>query len=154
MESKPNIEWRTLEHAYYEKTGDWYWIVGIVGLTVSVLAFLFGNGLFALLMLVATITVLIHAARVPTEVTVSLQGNGVRVGSNFYPYTSLTAFSLDEESAPPVLVLDSKAFLVPNIHIFIEEAKVGSIRDFLLDHMNEKYHVPSVVEALVHYLGF
>ncbi|HEY4504544.1 MAG TPA: hypothetical protein VJI73_02105 [Candidatus Paceibacterota bacterium] len=148
------LEWQALEHAYYEKTSDWYWIVGVVGVTASLLAFLFSNAILGLLLLVGTITVLIHGGRIPGVVKVELQERGVRIGSAFYPYSNLTAFSLNEEHDPLILVLDCKAFLTPDIRIFIEEVAVEDIRDFLLDHLDEKYHEPSLAEGLIHYLGF
>ena len=148
------LEWQALEHVYYEKTGDWYWGVGIVGVTAAILALIFGNAIFALLLLIATATIIIHAAHVPKIVKVEIMPNGVRVGSDYYAYSQLKGFSLDEEHNPPILVLDSKAFLRPDIRIFIEDKSPEEIRDFLLDHLDEKYHEPAFTEALIHYLGF
>jgi hypothetical protein len=152
--AKKEIEWQTLEHAYYEKTSNWYWIVGITGGTLTILFFIFGNPTLALVLLVGTLSVLLHGARVPNLVKVSLEDRGIRIGSQFYPYANLTAFSIDEKANPPVLVLDSSAFLVPNMHILLEETNPDEVRDYLLDHLNERYHEPSFVEGLIHYLGF
>jgi len=148
------ITWEALEHVYYEKTRDWYWIVGTIGVTVSILSVIFSNYVFALFLFIATGTIMIHAAHFPSIVKVELQSNGIRVGSTFYPYRELNAFSLNEEHNPPMLVLDSKAFLYPDVRIFIEETSPQMVRDFLLDHLDEKYHQPSMVEGLIHYLGF
>ena len=148
------ISWETAEHAYNEKTNDWYWIVGVIGLTVAIVAYLFGNAMFGAVMIVGTLTIMIHGAKRPKVIKVELTGNGVRVGSHFYPYNQMKAFSLDEESDPQVLVLDIKSPLFRDIHLFINNIPADHIREFLLDHLDEKYHEPSFTEGLIHYLGF
>ena len=149
------ISWDTPEHAYNEKTDDWYWIVGVVGFTIAILAWLFGNGLFGGVMLVGTLTLMLHGARRPRVIRVELTGNGVRIGSHFHPYSQLKAFSIDEESDPQVLVLDIKSPLLRDVHLYLESGmSADHIRQFLLDHLDEKYHEPSFAEGLIHYLGF
>jgi len=148
------LEWQALEHAYYAKSADWYWIVSIVGLTASLLVSIFGNGVFGLLLMIATGTVILHGGRIPGVTKIELLPRGVRIGSTFYPYSNLTAFSINEEHDPPILVLDCKAFLTPDIRIFIEGVSSEQVRDHLLDHLDEKYHEHSFTEGLIHYLGF
>ncbi|MEK7535457.1 MAG: hypothetical protein AAB590_00360 [Patescibacteria group bacterium] len=148
------LEWEALEHVYYKKTDDWYWIVGTVGVTTSILAFIFDNAILGLLLLIATATMLLHGARVPGVVKVELQERGVRVGTTFYPFAEMKAFSINEESEPAMLVLDTKAWLIPDVRIFIERVSTHDIRNFLLNHLDEKYHEPSISEGLIHYLGF
>ena len=152
--AKKEIEWETLEHTYYEKTSNWFWIVGIVGTTLTVLCFIFSNPTLGLVLLLGTLSTMLHGARVPNVVKIAIQDNGVRIGSQFYPYTNLNSFSLDEKAEPPVLVLDSKAFLVPDIRLQLEDVDPEKVRDYLLDHLNETYHEPSFVDGLIHYLGF
>ena len=148
------ISWETAEHAYNEKTSDWYWIVGIVGLTIAILAWLFGNALLGGVMIVGTLTIMLHGAKRPRIIRVELNGNGVRIGSHFHPYNQLKAFSLDEESDPQVLVLDIKSPLLRDVHLFLHDISAENVRQFLLDHLDEKYHEPSFAEGLIHYLGF
>jgi len=148
------ISWEALEHAYYEKSSDWYWIVGTVGITLAILALVFGNIILSILLIIATGSMLLHGARVPGIIKIELLPKGVRVGNNLYPYSQIKAFSLNEEHDPPILVLDSRALLAPDINVFIEKVTPEEVRDYLLDHLDEKYHEPSAAEGLIHYLGF
>src|SRR3989338_4249079 len=152
--TKKDIEWETLEHSYYKKASNWYWIVGICGGTLTVLCFIFSNPTFGLVLLIGTVSVMLHGAKIPNVIKINIMGDGVRVGTQFFPYANLTAFSIDEKIDPPVLVLDSKAFLVPDIRLLLEDVNPDDVRDYLLDHLNEVYHEPSLTEGLVHYLGF
>jgi hypothetical protein len=154
MDTKKVIGWDALEHAYFEKSADWYWIVGIAGVTLAVVSFLFSNTVLGVLLVVATITVMIHGAKQPRVVRVELKDNGVRFGTSFYPFRELLSFSINEEHDPPVLVLDSKALLTPDIQIFIEEVEIEAVRQHLLNHLDEKYYQHKFVDGLIHYLGF
>ena len=40
------LEWHSPEHHFDKKGNDWYWILGVIVLGASVLAFYFGNFLF------------------------------------------------------------------------------------------------------------
>lgn len=154
VETKQTLAWEAVEHAYYEKTSDWFWIVGVVGGTITILGLIFSNVIIALLAAIATATIIIHAREFPAIVKVELLGNGVRVGNRIYPYPAIANFSLNEEHDPPVLILDVKAFLEPSLRIFIEDHSVEEVRDFLLDHLDEKYFQHSLLDSLIHYLGF
>ena len=154
MAAKSNIYWETIEHPYYEKTSDWYWIVGIVGAVLAFLSFLFGNILLAIIFILATATVMIHGARFPGLVSVEIEAEGIHVGHTFYPYTSFKSFSIDEKSDPAILVLETTGFVLSNMRLTIEDVDPEDIRDFLLDHLDELYHEDSVIDHLIHYLGF
>jgi len=155
MQKPETLEWQTIEHVYYEKTADWYWIVGIIGGTIGLLSIIFSNAVFGLLILIATSTVLLHAARRPGISKIILGKTGVRVGSDFYAYQNLKSFSISDDQSPSVLCLDTRALLVPDVRVFIEGSVTPDmVKDFLLDHLDEKYHQPSLAEGLIHYFGF
>ncbi len=154
MQKRAPIEWQTVEHAYYEKTTDWYWIVGIVGGTLALLAILFGNWILGLLLIIAVLTMMLHGARRPGEITVSILPGGVRVGKQMWPYQEMRSFSIDEDAPIPTLVLDTRNPIVPDVRLFLEETSPERVRDYLLDHLDEIYHQPSFLDGLVHYLGF
>ena len=48
---EPIIEWNAPEHYYYKRSPDWYWSVGIIAVTGAVLACIFGNVIFGILIL-------------------------------------------------------------------------------------------------------
>ena len=81
--TKKEIEWETLEHAYYEKTSDWYWVVGVIGGTLTILCFIFSNPTLGLVFLVGTLSILLHGAKVPSIVKISIQNSAVRIGTQF-----------------------------------------------------------------------
>lgn len=153
MAKKEPVEWITIEHAYYEKSNDWFWIVGIIGITAALLAIILGNLLFAVLIVIAAATVIIRGGKIPNLILIKLGPSGVRIGEKLYPYQSFKSFSIDEEDELPILTLVPKGFAITQLRFPIEEVDLETVRDYLLDHLDESYHEHSFAESIAHYLG-
>ena len=54
-------EWQGREYEHNPKSADWYWALGIVGVATTIASLLFGNYLFAFLILIATTVLALHA---------------------------------------------------------------------------------------------
>lgn len=154
MDDSKVLSWETIEHAYYEKTADWYWIIGIVGAVAIFLSFLFGNILLAIIFLIGTASIMLHGSQEPDTVTVRLGPQNVRIGKMVYPYSELISFSVDEDDDPVMLYLSTKSVVFSQISVPIEDVPVDLIRDYLHDHLDETYHKESFVEGMIHFLGF
>jgi hypothetical protein len=46
---------------YSEKSNDWFWAVGIITLTAAALAFIFGNIIFGIFIIVGVFSLVIHS---------------------------------------------------------------------------------------------
>ena len=65
MAIEPLISWSAPEHLYVEKHTDWYWTVGIITLALAAVAFIFGQVITGILILVAALALTLHASRPP-----------------------------------------------------------------------------------------
>ncbi len=148
------LEWETLEHPYFEKTSNWYWLVGIVGITVAALGVIFGNILFAVVMAIATFAVMLHGARRPRIIIVAIDKHGVYIAENYFRYTELKSFSIDDEADIHIVTFKTNKAILPEFSVVIEDYSSEDVRDFLLDHLDEEYHQPSISVAVGNYLGF
>ncbi len=66
--AKPPFIWETHEYMFQEKTSDWYWGVGIVILSIAVITIIFGNLMFALLILLGGFALTLFASKRPEVV--------------------------------------------------------------------------------------
>ena len=73
--AKPPFIWEAHEYIFQEKTSDWYWAVGIIAVSLAVLLIIFGNVLFALVVLIGSFTLSIFAARRPDLVRFEINLN-------------------------------------------------------------------------------
>ena len=155
MAQEETIQWQTVEHEEKAHSREWFWAVGIITLAISVASFLLGNPLFGILILIAGFSLILVSRQGRQEVRVELSRRGVRVGNELYPYGSLKSFAIDDIHENHYLVLHSSRLVMPHIKIPVSrEADLASIRTYLAQFLTEEDHEPSVIDAVVHFLGF
>ena len=59
------IEWEGREYDHNPKSADWYWVLGIIAVAGTVASILFGNYLFAALVVIAASAFALHASKEP-----------------------------------------------------------------------------------------
>lgn len=136
-----DISWRTLEHSHTEKTPDWFWALGIVAGSIATTAILFGNFLFALLVIIGATTLGLLANKEPSEIEVALTPKGVLIGPEFYPYDMLAAFWINEDSIEhesPTLLLDSKRLFLTHIVVPLPQEGLESTSSYLEQYLPKK----------------
>jgi intein/homing endonuclease len=129
-----DVSWHTLEHTHIEKSSDWFWALGIVAGSAALASILFGNFLFALLIVIGASTLGLLANKVPVEIEVALTPKGILIGPEFYPYEMLAGFWVAEDSAEheqPVLLLDSRKWLLPHIVVPLTDVPIDTVRTYL-----------------------
>src|SRR5688572_19736811 len=99
MNNEP-LRWEGFEYHYQEKSSDWFWAVGIISLSIAVVAILVKNILFAILIIVGAFTLCLHAARKPHRIDFEINEHGITAGKIHYPYASLHAFWVGVKFGP------------------------------------------------------
>jgi hypothetical protein len=151
------ITWEALDHIKEEKSSDWFWIVGIIAISIAVLAIFFGNILLAFLILLAAFTAFMLTHSVPRIVEYELSRKGVRVGDIVYSYTTLDSFWVIDEDGydRDRIIIKSKRAFMPLIIIPLGEgADPEDVRDYLLDYLDEEEMYEPLSEHLMNMLGF
>ncbi len=148
------LSWEAVEYVHTEKGSDWYWIVGIVTLSIAVIAVILNNVIFAILIIISAFTLSLFASRKPDRVPVTLDRLGVTFGKTRYPYSNLDAFWVETRDAFPRVLFKSKKVLMPYVVIHIHEEDADEIRHFLTPHLVEEEHSEPLFEKILIYLGF
>ncbi|MFM2357771.1 MAG: hypothetical protein RJA61_508 [Candidatus Parcubacteria bacterium] len=149
------FSWKTPEYVYRVKTADWYWSVAIISIASSVTAFLLGNTLFALVLIVGIFTLLLYSARSPQIIDVEVLNTGIRAGKYVYPYHEMEAFWIALYHNHERLLLKSKKRFAPLVSVLIpEEVHLEELRDFLTQKMQEVELKEPLIQHLLEYIGF
>lgn len=148
------ISWQSSEYFHTEKSTDWYWIVGIVSISLAIIAIIFDNLIFGILIIISTFTLTLLASRKPAVVDVELDNTGVTIGKTKYPYKSLHSFWIESKNFHPRILIKSSKVLMPLLIIFIEEEREEEIKNFLLKNLKEEELSEPLFEKLLIYLGF
>jgi len=153
--SQKTISWETAEYAHRPKSSDWFWALGIIAVAGAAAAVLANNLLFAVLIIIAALTLTLFAARVPDTFSISLTQRGIIVGNRRYPYSAFESFWVSFETEPPRLLLLSKKIILPQLTIPIENVSPDDVRMHLTHYIEEKeQEVNSAPERIADYLGF
>lgn len=148
------ITWETIEYFHTEKTNDWYWIVGIVTLSIAIISIILNNIIFAIFIIVASFVLSLFASRKPDIITVVLDNAGVTFGKTRYPYSSLESFWFELNDAHPRLLLKSNKMFMPFLVIHAHPEDSDEIRGFLSQHLKEEENTEPLLEKVLMYLGF
>lgn len=156
MRSK-KITWQAYDHIKEERSSDWYWIVGIVSVSIAILAIFFNNILFALIVILGAFVSIILSHTKPKILNYEINRRGVKIGDILYTYGNLETFYVIDEDGydRDRILLKSKKMFMPLIVIPIgENADPDSIRDFLIEYLDEEEMYEPMSDRIANWLGF
>lgn len=151
------LVWEGREYDHNPKDADWYWALGIVSVAGTIASALFGNFLLALLILIAAITIGLHAAKEPPLHRFALVDTGITVGEEFHPFEKMVSFSVLEDvegEYPPMLSVKTVSWLSPHLIIPLEGVDADRVYAHFLDHVIEEEHRPTLSDLVAAWLGF
>lgn len=149
------LRWHTHDHTE-PKSADWYWALGIIAVAGAVAAVVLGNILFAVLIVVGTLTLALYAVRKPNLAHFEINDRGIRIDNTIHPYTSLDSFWVDDidEHTSPKLLIKSKKALMPFIIIPLDPVSPTDVRECLFLYLDEEEHTEPLPHKIMDYLGF
>lgn len=151
------LEWHGREHDHNPKSADWYWALGIIAVAGAVAAVLFGNYVFALLILIATLALALHAAKEPPLHRFQLVEEGILIGEELHPFERMISFSVLEDiegELPPMISIKTHSWLAPHLIIPLEGVDVEAVYLHFLRHVDEGEHTHSFTDLVAAWLGF
>lgn len=154
MASEALIAWQAPAHLYTEKKPDWYWAVGIITLALAVTAFLFGEFITGVFVIVAALALVLHASRPPHTVSYQINDRGLASDEVLYPFVTLDSFWIPHDEFPPKILLKSRKLFMPLIVIYIDDVDPEDVRQVLLKYIAETEHHEPFLKHLLEWFGF
>lgn len=113
IKGDPLFSWQAYEYKDRELKTDWFWALGIIALAGSVAAFIFGNFLFGVFIILATVAIFFFSKIKPELITYEITTTGIIYEGTFYPFETLKSFWLDE------IEEDNKKLLIKSSRLFV-----------------------------------
>lgn len=152
---RPSFSWQAEEFIHQEKGADWYWALGIIVVASAAGAFIVGNALFGILILIAGFTLAVFATRHPRMISFEINERGILVDRSLYPYQNLRSFWVsDGNGQEPLLLIESSRFFMPLISIPLADIPPEAVREFLQRKLDEVEHSPPIAQQILEYFGF
>ncbi len=133
------LRWSAYEHEHTERGSDWYWALGIFAVSAALTSLLLHNVLFAVLILLAAVTIALLARTPPEIARFELSDKGIRVNGRLHRFEQIISFWVDEEHphGRPLLLIDTVKFMAPNLIIPIEGIDPKLVHAYLLERSKE-----------------
>lgn len=151
------LEWEGREYDHNPKDSDWYWALGIITVAVTIAAILFGNFLFAILVVIAAVALALHAAKLPPVHRFRLVEQGIMIGDDLHPFARMTSFSVLEDldgEYPPMISIKTESWLSPHLIIPLEGVDADVVYAYFLHHVDEDEHHHTFPDLVAAWLGF
>ena len=148
------IEWQAPEYIHTEKNNDWYWIVGIVSVSIALICIILNDTIFGLLILISAFALCLFASRPPKMIKHELSGIGIEKGAISHPYTEIKSFWIETTDRYPRIIFKIDHRFSPYFIFLIHPDDSDEIRAFLVEYLKEEKMTDSIFEKLLIYFGF
>lgn len=154
MIAPQKITWTATEYDHYHKESDWFWALWIVAGAGSIASLIYGNILFALVVLLSAFTIATHANKKPSPIIFEINRRGIRSGETLYTYENIEAFWVEEESHRKKILIQSNKLFMPLIIIPAGDTDTEKVREFLKEFIIEKEIHEPLSQKIFEYFGF
>ncbi len=148
------LEWSAFEYEERERSADWFWALGVIVVTSSLAAIIYGNYFFAAFLVLGGILLGFFARRKPSMVTYELDARGLKIETRLFLYENIKSFWV-ETRIKPMLFIKSERLFMPVISIPIENNMADEIRAiFLTKNVPEEEMKEHISDKIIESLGF
>jgi hypothetical protein len=159
MEEAEALSWSIPEYTPRNHSNDWYWGIGLATAVAVVLAVIFGDFLFGVLLFIGVGSLLYFTARAPRLLNVTLGSRSIRLNETLFVYSQIKAFWIEEEEAVPpghdrhLLIMTDKR-VMPLVAIPIGDVPPEVIKEKLAPHIKEEEMAEQKTHVFFELLGF
>lgn len=149
------LTWHTQEHTARTRQPDWYWILGIIAVALAITSILFGNILFAVVIVTGAFAIGFASVSTQNVYKVSITKRGILIDNTLFPYDNILSFCIfDNEDEPATLSLRTKSIFAPQLSIPIVGIDPYEVYETLTFFIEEEVHEEGIFDRLVDFLGF
>ncbi len=149
-----NLSWTTQEYLHREKTSDWYWMVGIITISIALIAIILNNVIFGILIIVCSATLTLFASKPPENVDVEITHNSIIYGKETYLYKDISSFWVETRDNHYRILLKLNKKFSPLTVIFIDDVDPEDVQKHLSQYIKEEEQSEPFLEKLLIYFGF
>ncbi len=150
-----SITWEAPEHHHVEKGNDWFFALVIIVIALVIVAILFDNTLFALVIGLSGGVLFISATKRPAVIPYAVTVRGIRIDDRIYPYSTLESYRIDEEDfRGPQLLIKSTKKLMPLMVMPIPADFIDDIDEILKERLIEEDLEEPMLVKILELFGF
>jgi hypothetical protein len=148
------LRWSAYDSEHVERETNWFWALGVIAISAAITSILFGNVLFAILIVVAAVVLGLIAKTPPQKHQIEISERGIRAGNILHRYEEILSFWVEEEAETPLLLVDTTKFLSPNLIIPLDGVDPRDVRALLREHTKEVPMREPIAHKVLAFFGF
>lgn len=148
------IEWEAHEYTHIEKSVDWFWAVGLIAVTLAIIAIILNNILFAVLIVIGTGALLLFSVRRPRIIDFAITKRGIQIDGQLFPYSTLESFWVEDRLFNDKLLIKSQKPMMPLLTLPIDGFDPDEMRETMSQFLPEEEHEDSFSHHMMEWLGF
>lgn len=155
------LSWSAAEHEHQQHSQDWYWVVGIITVSLAIAFFILNNSLLSIILILGISILMVHTKTPPKILSYEISRKGVRAGKTLYLWDTLDSFWIqertekDKDFITSKLLLTSKKPLMPHIVIPISDSiDLEDLHAILSNKLEEVYQIEPLPDRIMRTLGF
>lgn len=154
-DTSPEVVWEALEYPHIEKNNDWYWALGILAIAGAAAAFVSGNVLFGVVILLGAATMALHSLRPPRVITYAITARGIHIGTRTYPFNTLASYCLNESDLRgPQLIVKPAQLFITYLILPVPEEELDAVETLLQKRLAAEELEEPLSHRVLEFFGF
>jgi hypothetical protein len=149
------FHWQAPEFEVFERDQKWFLIISLILSAIIGYAIYTNSLIMAITFILIGVVGYLHINRTPRVLDFRIAPEGIIAGEKeLYPFENIKSFWIFYElDNKKVVSLHMESYLIPFIHIPIDDQDPVVIREILLRYIPEIKQEPSAVDSLERFLG-
>lgn len=161
MESKnatkkiKKITWEAFEYKKKDKGADWYFVFGIIAVSIVLATIILNQIMLALVLGLSGASLLVMSLKKPSLLSYAISPRGIKIEDETFAFSDIECFCLNEEDpTEPKLILQTGQRFDPLLVLPVPVEFVEEIDYILEQNVERKQLEDSVVLKTLENLGF
>lgn len=148
------LSWRVASHRTQARSNDWFWGLGAIALVGAGAACIFGNVLFAIIIVLAAGSIGFLSSQTPREHTIHIGPRGIVIDGTRYPYDSVVSFWVEQNDDAARLFVSLRGIVAPHFSLYLADGvEADRVRMYLKKYVAEEEQGPQIGEHLAEIFG-
>jgi len=151
------ISWEAPEYHPANKKKAWYWALGIVAITLVIVALILKNWLLAILIGLGAFVLAIMSSRKPAEITFRINERGLQIGKQLISFDNIEAFWISEtdedEEYHEIFINKLDGVHQFELLLFDKKSDPEFLRSTLREYIPEHPMTEPLSQRIAHWIG-
>lgn len=149
------ITWEAFEYKQKDKGADWYFVFGIISVSIVLATVILNQIMLALVLGLSGASLLVMSLKKPSLLSYAISPRGIKIEDEIFAFSDIECFCLDEGNpAEPKLILQTGQRFDPLLVLPVPVEFVEEIDYILEQNVERKQLEDSVVLKALENLGF